>query len=276
MRLLDRERLPLSFDALGLRPEWQRVLQGTLAAPHGLVLVTGPTGSGKTTTLYAALNTISTPEVNVSTVEDPIEYDLEGINQTGVRADIGLTFASVLRAQLRQDPDVLIVGEIRDGETAQIAVRAALTGHLVLSTLHTNDAASTVSRLLDVGVEPFLVASSLRLVLAQRLVRKVCPACVRERELSAEEAERLGLGVQRVPEAVGCETCSGTGYRGRTPVMELMQVGEEIASLVGGRAPGSELREAALRGGMVLLREAAAGLVAEGVTTPEEALRQTF
>jgi general secretion pathway protein E len=226
---------------------------GLIGQPHGIILVTGPTGSGKTTTLYAALSRLDASTSNIMTVEDPIEYELPGIGQTQVNAKIDLDFAKALRAILRQDPDVIMIGEIRDYETAQIAIQASLTGHLVLATLHTNDAVSAVTRLTDMGVEPFLLSSSLLGVLAQRLVRKLCPAC----------------------HGQGCGECGQTGYQGRTGVFELMIADEAVRTLIHNRASEADIREAALAGGMALMRDDGERLVREGITSREELLRVT-
>jgi general secretion pathway protein E len=230
--------------------------------PHGIVLVTGPTGSGKTTTLYAALQTVDTSTTNVLTVEDPIEYELPGIGQTQVNSKIDLTFAKALRAILRQDPDVIMIGEIRDYETAQIAIQASLTGHLVLATLHTNDAPSAVTRLIDMGVEPYLLSSSLLGVLAQRLVRKLCSTC--------KTADARGRY-----HPVGCPECGNSGYKGRTGIYELMVVDDKVASLIHARAAESQLFVAAEQAGLRSMREDGERLVAEGVTSPEEVMRVT-
>jgi general secretion pathway protein E len=230
----------------------RRFLQ-LITQPHGIILVTGPTGSGKTTTLYAALSRLDATSSNIMTVEDPIEYELPGVGQTQVNARIELDFAKALRAILRQDPDIIMIGEIRDYETAQIAIQASLTGHLVLATLHTNDAASAVTRLTDMGVEPFLLSSSLLGVLAQRLVRKLCPVC----------------------HGKGCGECGSTGYQGRTGVFELLTADEKIRALVHNRAAEADLREAALAAGMTLMRDDGERLVRERITTPEEVLRVT-
>ena len=230
--------------------------------PHGIVLVTGPTGSGKTTTLYASLTRLDTRTSNVLTVEDPVEYELPGIGQTQVNPKIDLTFAKALRAILRQDPDVVMIGEIRDFETAQIAIQASLTGHLVLATVHTNDAPSTVARLIDMGVEPFLLSSSLLGVLAQRLVRKLCEYCKRE------DAEHRW-------HPVGCEHCASSGYKGRTGVYELMVVNEAVQSLIHGRASEHDIIAASVANGMRSMREDGERLVAEGITSLEEVVRVT-
>ena len=262
LRLLDKTETRFSLEALGMSGE---VLQGfdrLIRQPHGIVLVTGPTGSGKSTTLYASLARMDTATTNVLTVEDPIEYELPGIGQTQVNAKIDLTFAKALRAILRQDPDVIMIGEIRDYETAQIAIQASLTGHLVLATLHTNDAPSAVTRLIDMGVEPFLLSSSLLGVLAQRLVRQLCTACRRQ-------------DAQGLWHAVGCPACGHTGYKGRTGVYELMTADEAVRALIHNRAAESELTTAALAGGLRPMREDGQRLVAEGVTSAEEVVRVT-
>jgi general secretion pathway protein E len=262
LRLLDKTEARFSLEALGMSGE---VLQGfdrLIRQPHGIVLVTGPTGSGKSTTLYASLARMDTATTNVLTVEDPIEYELPGIGQTQVNAKIDLSFAKALRAILRQDPDVIMIGEIRDYETAQIAIQASLTGHLVLATLHTNDAPSAVTRLTDMGVEPFLLSSSLLGVLAQRLVRQLCTACRRQ-------------DAQGLWHAVGCPACGHTGYKGRTGVYELMTADEAVRALIHNRAAESELTTAALAGGLRPMREDGQRLVAEGVTSAEEVVRVT-
>jgi general secretion pathway protein E len=247
---------------------------------HGLILLTGPTGSGKTTTLYAALREINTSDRNVVTLEDPIEYDIEGISQTQINTKKGLTFASGLRNVLRQDPDIIMVGEIRDQETAVMAIQSALTGHLVFSTLHTNDAASAVTRLLDLGIEPYLVSSSLLAVLAQRLVRKVCAECATEQMLTAEDAERLGIarhedGKDTYRLGSGCPACRQTGYRGRIAICELLIIDASIRERIEARASATDIRDVALEGGMRLLREDGFEKTLAGVTTPSEVNRVT-
>lgn len=262
LRLLDKGDAHFTLQALGMSEQVLGPFQRLVQQPHGIVLVTGPTGSGKTTTLYAALQTLDTRTTNVLTVEDPIEYELPGIGQTQVNAKIDLSFAKALRAILRQDPDVIMIGEIRDFETAQIAIQASLTGHLVLATLHTNDAPSAITRLTDMGVEPFLLSSSLLGVLAQRLVRKLCPACKRQ--------DSQGLW-----HPVGCEACGHTGYKGRTGVYELMSASEHIRSLIHQRAAESVLAQAAVAAGLVPMREDGQRLVGVGLTSAEEVLRVT-
>lgn len=276
LRLLDKSHLRLELDALGFEAGGLETFRQAIHQPYGIILVSGPTGSGKTTTLYAALNELNADAVNITTIEDPIEYNLPGINQTHVRADIGLTFAQALRAFLRQDPNVIMVGEIRDAETAEIAIRASLTGHLVLSTIHTNDAPSTITRLVDMGIEPFLVASALRLTLAQRLVRRICPACKEAVEPEAAWRSAFQLGEHdRVYRGRGCPACHGTGYQGRTALFEVMPVSEATAELITHRASTHTLRKHARDEGLPSLRRMASAKVRRGVTTPEEALRET-
>ena len=253
LRLLDKSGANLSLESVGMQGGVLQRLAQLIAQPHGIILVTGPTGSGKTTTLYAALQRLDASAGNIMTVEDPIEYELAGIGQTQVNPKIDLTFAKALRAILRQDPDAIMIGEIRDFETAQIAIQASLTGHLVLATLHTNDAASAVTRLTDMGVEPFLLSSSLLGVLAQRLVRKLCNVC----------------------SGAGCSSCGQTGYQGRTGVFELMVADDAIRAQIHGRAAEADIRQAALSSGMTLMREDGERLVASGITSREELLRVT-
>ncbi|NRT56900.1 type II secretion system ATPase GspE [Sphaerotilus uruguayifluvii] len=262
LRLLDKGEAKFSLTGLGMQGDTLAGFTRQIAQPHGIVLVTGPTGSGKTTTLYAALGQVDTSTTNVLTVEDPVEYELAGIGQTQVNAKIDLTFAKALRAILRQDPDVIMIGEIRDHETAQIAVQASLTGHLVLATLHTNDAPSAVTRLTDMGIEPFLLSSSLLGVLAQRLVRKLCTHCRRQ-------------GADGRWHPVGCDHCGHSGYKGRTGVYELMTVDERVQALIHARAPESELIAAARGAGLRSMREDGERLVAAGITSMEELLRVT-
>lgn len=277
LRILDHGHAERSLDALGLEASALAQLRHALAQPHGLVLATGPTGSGKTTTLYAALSALNSPGVNLCTVEDPIEVRLHGVNQVAARDDIGLSFAGALRAFLRQDPDVIMVGEIRDLETADIAVKAALTGHLVLSTLHTNDAPSAVTRLLDMGIPPFLVAGALVLVVAQRLVRVVCTRCARPRPVPDEVLRAAGWdGPPFTPlSGPGCADCAGTGFRGRAAVYELMTPGDVFRERVVSGAGLLELRRLARAGGMTTLRQAGLAVAARGLTTVEEVVRVT-
>ena len=257
LRLLDKSESKLSLESVGMQGNVLARLEGLITQPHGIILVTGPTGSGKTTTLYAALSRLDATRSNIMTVEDPIEYELPGVGQTQVNAKIDLTFAKALRAILRQDPDVIMIGEIRDFETAQIAIQASLTGHLVLATLHTNDAASAITRLTDMGVEPFLLSSSLLGVLAQRLVRKYCGHC------------------HGGDHGTGCEHCGHTGYAGRTGVFELLLVNDAIRAQIHDQTAEAEVRAQALAGGMQLMREDGERLVAAGITSREEVLRVT-
>ncbi|TCK06481.1 type II secretion system ATPase GspE [Phorcysia thermohydrogeniphila] len=277
LRLLSKESILYSTKELGLLEEDYRLFEKLIHTPHGIVLVTGPTGSGKTTTLYAALSEINNEEINIITVEDPVEYQLDGISQVQVKPDIGLTFASALRSILRQDPDVIMIGEIRDVETAEIAIQAALTGHLVFSTLHTNDAASSVTRLLDMGIEPFLVASSVVGVIAQRLVRKVCPYCKEEYTPTFEELRELGIENFKGSfyRGKGCENCMGTGYLGRTAIYEILLVDSAVRRAILDNRDSDEIKKLAVDRGMKTLRVDGAEKVKMGITTPEEVLRVT-
>jgi len=273
IRVLDRSSFLLSQKQLGLIEENEVLFNRLMKVPHGIILVTGPTGSGKTTTLYAALRELNDVSVNIITLEDPIEYRLEGVNQMQVNPKAGLTFAGGLRSVLRQDPNIIMVGEIRDEETAALAVRAAITGHLVLSTLHTNDAASSVLRLLDMGVEPYLVASSLRGIISQRLVRKICTDCKTGYNAAKEELRVLGLPSDssvRLFRGKGCSSCHGTGYRGRTAVHEIMVITEKHRELISRRASSDKLDRVSRDAGMMTLRENCARLVMKGITTVEE------
>jgi general secretion pathway protein E/type IV pilus assembly protein PilB len=277
LRLLEQEQARLGLGELGLDRDMQQTLKRLLALPDGIVLVTGPTGSGKTTTLYACLHHLNQPDRKIITVEDPVEYEIAGINQVPVRAAVGMTFAAALRAMLRQAPNVIMVGEIRDRETAEIAITAALTGHLVFSTLHTNDAPGAVTRLLDLGVEPFLVASALRAVVAQRLVRRSCPECARP-QTPAPGAPGGGRRetTSEFPEvALACPVCAGTGYRGRLGIFELLLVDGEMQELIHGGAGAARLRRHARAGGMRTLREDGLRKAREGSTTIEEVLAET-
>ena len=284
LRLLDKGNLQLDMTKLGFDVAPLKDFSWAINQPWGMVLVTGPTGSGKTTTLYSALSELNQPDTNISTAEDPVEYNLHGINQVQMHDEIGLNFAMSLRAFLRQDPDVVMVGEIRDFETAEIAVKAALTGHLVLSTLHTNDAPATISRLLNMGVEPFLITASVNLVLAQRLARRICADC--KKELTAEPQALLDLGfteaqVERARTSklfvgAGCQTCNGSGYKGRVALYEVMRFGEQLKEMVLQGASSAELKAAAIRGGMSSLRMSGIAKILEGVTTAEEILRVTM
>ena len=276
LRLLEKGIRLLALTDIGMEKDDLATLKNLLNLSHGIILVTGPTGSGKTTTLYAALSHINSPDKNILTIEDPIEYRLEGINQTQVNAKIGLTFASALRSMVRQDPDVILVGEIRDIETAEIAIQAALTGHLVFSTLHTNDAPSAVTRLIDMGIEPFLVSSSVRAILAQRLVRVLCPECKEQYMPSAIEKEQLSLSQENnnvIYRAVGCENCLQTGYKGRTAIFELMVLNDEIQSLILKSSDANVIRKKAMQMGMKTLRQDGMEKVKQGITTLSEVLR---
>ncbi len=273
LRILSKGAIPLDLTDLGFDPKQGEDLKIAAASPHGLLLVTGPTGSGKSTTLYSVLNLLNKPDVNIVTVEDPVEYKFEGLNQVHVRPQVGLTFASALRAFLRQDPDVIMVGEVRDQETAQICLRAALTGHLVLSTLHTNDALAAVNRLVDMGTERFLLASALRVLEAQRLVRKLCMECKEPYALDAETAEKWGLDVDREYfRAKGCPACRGTGYSGRVGLFEVIRITSQLRDLIGAGASLPELRSAVHGHDMKLLADAGLDKVREGITSLEEVL----
>jgi len=280
MRILDKTNLNVDLERLGFEPAAMKEFLAAILNPYGMVLVTGPTGSGKTTSLYSALSRVNTPNVNVMTAEDPVEYNLDGINQVLVNESVGLSFSAALKAFLRQDPNIIMVGEIRDIDTASIATKAALTGHLVLSTLHTNDAPSAIGRLIDMGIEPFLVASSVNLVLAQRLVRKVCAHCRRQVELSDEvlselQMERQLLAGATIFEGTGCVDCNNTGYRGRAGVYEVMTITPTLRDLVLQRASAIEIKRAAMEGGMLTLRRDALLKLKRGVTSVEEVLKET-
>ena len=281
MRLLDKSNLQLDMSKLGFDPQTLKDFLEAIHKPYGMILITGPTGSGKSTTLYSALSELNKPDVNISTAEDPVEYNLVGINQVQVREQIGLTFAAALRSFLRQDPDIIMVGEVRDLETAQIAVKAALTGHLVLSTLHTNDAPSTVDRLINMGVETFLLISSINLIAAQRLVRRICEKCKEPVEVSPEILINLGVDSAEVGAGFstfngrGCGNCNGTGYRGRLAIYEVMVMHEGIKELILRNASVVELKREAVKLGMSTLRMSALQKVREGLTTIEETVRVT-
>ena len=275
MRILDKQRLVLDLEALGMRDEDRRVLMQAVAQIQGAVLVTGPTGAGKTTTLYALFSAVNSPEKTLISIEDPVEYEVEGVKQIHVNASTGLTFASGLRAMVRADPDTLMVGEIRDRETARIAMEAALTGHLVLSTLHTNDASLVAARLIDMGVEPFLIASAIECIVAQRLARRLCSSCKKPAKLSPEELEQLGVGGDpgEVCEPVGCVTCNGTGYAGRIGLYEVLVPNDRIRSLILSKASSGEIEEAAVTAGMHRLRDDGFEKVRRGITSFAEVLR---
>ena len=276
MRVLDQASSAVGLERIGLLEEDRGLLDGIISRPYGMMLVTGPTGSGKSTTLYSVLERINEPESNLITVEDPVEYMIPGINQVQINEKAGLTFADALRSILRQDPDKIMVGEIRDTETAQLAVRAALTGHLVLSTLHTNDAPSAVIRLNDMGVAPFLISSSVIGVIAQRLVRKLCPACKEAFEPGPNVCREYQIPEgSRIYKAVGCEQCRWSGYKGRTAVFQMMTINDEIRRLIAEEAQAREIEGAALRNGMRSLRDAGLLKVLEGVSSMEEVLQET-
>jgi len=281
LRILEKGSLQLDLTKLGFEENSLQFFLEALEKPYGMILVTGPTGSGKTTTLYSALMKLNKPEVNIMTVEDPVEYSFPGINQVQVKEEIGLTFASALRAFLRQDPDIIMVGEIRNFETAEIAVKAALTGHLVLSTLHTNDAPSTITRLINMGIEPFLISSSVILIVAQRLVRKLCSHCKKEKEYSKETLLKAGFPEDKIGEikiygAQGCSHCNNTGYSGRIALYEVMPVKDEIKELILTGASAIEIKQAAVKLGMITLRQSGIHKVMQGITSVEEVLRITF
>jgi type IV pilus assembly protein PilB len=280
MRLLDKNKLMLDMTKLGFEVESLAKFEVAIQKPWGMVLVTGPTGSGKTNTLYSSISRINTIETNIMTAEDPVEFNLVGINQVQVRESIGLNFAAALRSFLRQDPNIILVGEIRDFETAEIAVKAALTGHLVLSTLHTNDAPSTVNRLMNMGIEPFLVASSLNLVCAQRLVRRVCKECAIEHPMPPEALMQAGFSAEDGKTVVpkkgkGCEKCNQTGYKGRVGLYEVMEITEDLRELILVGASSLELRRKAVEEGMITLRGSGLLKVKQGMTTLEEVVRET-
>lgn len=281
MRVLDRSVVSLDLDRLGLREDESQAIKELIAKPNGIVLVTGPTGSGKTTTLYSALNHINDPGLKIITTEDPVEYDLDGIIQVPIKEDIGVTYAACLRSILRQDPDKILVGEIRDVETAQIAVEASLTGHLVLSTLHTNDAPSTVTRLIEIGVEPFLLAATVEAIVAQRLVRVICTKCKEEYQPGEEGLMELNLKESDVKGRAfyygkGCDHCNKTGYRGRSAIYEIMHVNSRIREAVIGRKSTEVVRTEAVAGGMRTLRDAGLLKIFDGLTTIEEVIKQTL
>ncbi len=280
LRLLDKSNLQLDMTKLGFEAKQLEHFKEAIYKPYGMVLVTGPTGSGKTTTLYSALAELNKTTTNISTAEDPVEFNLHGINQAQIQEDIGFTFAAALRAFLRQDPDIIMVGEIRDYETAEIAIKASLTGHLVLSTLHTNDAPSTIGRLLNMGVEPFLVASSVNLILAQRLARRVCQNCAKEVKVKPEVLIDIGMSPAEVnhvtlKEGTGCNKCAGTGYKGRIALYEVLPFSDEIRELVLNGASVAEIRQEAIKLGMMTLRKSGIMRLKEGITTVEEVLRVT-
>jgi type IV pilus assembly protein PilB len=280
MRLLDKEKLMLDMTKLGFEPESLVKFKRNISRPYGMVLVTGPTGSGKTNTLYSALQSLNTTETNIMTAEDPVEFNLMGINQVQMKEQIGLNFAAALRSFLRQDPNIVLVGEIRDFETAEIAIKAALTGHLVLSTLHTNDAPSTISRLMNMGIEPFLVATSVNLIQAQRLIRRVCSECKEVLPTPAEALVEIGFTADeardlKVYKGKGCAKCNNTGYKGRVGLYEVMEITDDIRELILIGASALELRKRAVESGMLTLRQSGLVKIRNGVTTLEEVVRET-
>lgn len=280
MRLLDKDKLMLDMTKLGFEIESLRKFESAINKPYGMVLVTGPTGSGKTNTLYSALSSINTPAVNIMTAEDPVEFNLQGINQVQMKEQIGLNFAAALRSFLRQDPNIVLVGEIRDFETAEVAIKAAMTGHLVLSTLHTNDAPSSINRLMNMGIEPFLVATSVHLIVAQRLVRRICSFCKEPLDVPAPALQELGfkqseVGSLSLFRGRGCDRCTHTGYKGRLGLYEVLEVDEEIRELILSGASSHELRQRAIANGMVTLRGSGLQKIRDGITTIEEVVRET-
>jgi type IV pilus assembly protein PilB len=280
MRLLDRDTLMLDMTKLGFEKGSLKNFEEAIFKPYGMVLVTGPTGSGKTNTLYSALSRINTPEVNILTAEDPVEFQLAGVNQVQMKEAIGLNFAAALRSFLRQDPNIVLVGEIRDFETAEIAIKAALTGHLVMSTLHTNDAPSSINRLMNMGIEPFLVATSVNLICAQRLIRRICQNCKQEEDVPVQALLNIGFSETEAPniqlyKGRGCEQCNQRGYRGRIGLYEVMEVSEDVRELILSGASAVELRRKALEEGMIGLRHSGLQKIRDGITTIEEVVRET-
>jgi type IV pilus assembly protein PilB len=284
MRILDSSGLKVKISDLGFEPETLAQFEKSIASPHGIILITGPTGSGKSTTLYSALQTLNDSETNIVTIEDPVEYQLPGINQVSANAEVGLTFAAGLRSFLRQDPDIIMVGEIRDPETMGIAINAAMTGHLVFSTLHTNDAPGALTRITMMGVEPFLISSTVLMVMAQRLVRRICPKCHEAYEVDAQWLAKLGVKPEMFSESAGkvtlargkgCDNCAKTGYRGRAGIHEILEINDEVRHAVMERANSTRIKEAARKHGMMTLRESAIRKMLAGVTTVEEMLRVT-
>ncbi len=280
LRLLDKENLKLDMTKLGLESESLKKLEKAILKPYGMILVTGPTGSGKTNTLYSAMSRINTPETNIITAEDPVEFNIPGINQVQMKEQIGLNFAAALRSFLRQDPNIILVGEVRDFETAEIAIKAALTGHLVLSTLHTNDAPSTINRLMNMGIEPFLVASSVLLIGAQRLIRRICSECKEEYKVPLEAMVDIGFSEEEsrrvtIYKGRGCQLCGNTGYKGRVGLFEVMEVGDSIRELILVGASALEIRRKAVEEGMITLRSSGLEKLRQGMTTIEEVLRES-
>jgi type IV pilus assembly protein PilB len=280
MRLLDKDNLVLDMTRLGFEPESLAKFERQILKPYGMVLVTGPTGSGKTNTLYSSMHRVNTPETNIMTAEDPVEFNLHGINQVQMKEQIGLNFATSLRAFLRQDPNIILVGEIRDFETAEIAVKASLTGHLVLSTLHTNDAPSTINRLMNMGIEPFLVSTSVNLICAQRLVRRICKECKEPAQMPPQALVAIGFSAEdsqsvQLYKGRGCGNCNNTGYRGRVGLFEVMEVSDDVRELILSGASALELRRKAIEEGMITLRISGVYKIRAGDTTVEEVVRET-
>ncbi|MCG8649152.1 MAG: GspE/PulE family protein, partial [Pirellulales bacterium] len=280
MRILDRSVVNLSLENVGMDDSMLKDFRTAIDRPNGIVLVTGPTGSGKTTTLYSSLTELNDIKDKLITTEDPVEYDIDGIVQIPIDTDVGVTFAGCLRAILRQDPDTILVGEIRDLETAEIAIQAALTGHLVFSTLHTNDAPSTVTRLKDMGIQPFMICATVEAILAQRLVRRICTKCREEAKVTSAMLTDLGMTREEIQtkkffKGTGCDQCNNTGYKGRIALFELMVLNDKIREMVLGNASTDELRDEAMRGGMVPLRQFGLGLAEDGITTLDEVIRET-
>jgi len=280
MRLLDKDNLVLDMTRLGFEKESLAKFERQILKPYGMVLVTGPTGSGKTNTLYSSMSRVNTPETNIMTAEDPVEFNLHGINQVQMKEQIGLNFAAALRSFLRQDPNIVLVGEIRDFETAEIAVKAALTGHLVLSTLHTNDAPSTINRLMNMGIEPFLVSTSVNLICAQRLVRRICKECKEPTQMPSQALIDVGFTPEESASAKlfkgrGCAGCNNTGYKGRVGLFEVMEISEDIRELILSGASAMELRHKAVDDGMISLRRSGVHKIQSGQTSVEEVVRET-
>ena len=280
LRLLDKDNLMLDMTRLGFEADPLKRFEAAILKPYGMVLVTGPTGSGKTNTLYSSIARLNKIDTNIMTAEDPVEFNLAGINQVQMKEQIGLNFAAALRSFLRQDPNIILVGEIRDFETAEIAVKAALTGHLVLSTLHTNDAPSTISRLMNMGIEPFLVATSVHLICAQRLIRRVCKDCKEEMATPPQALVEAGFSPAEAKKLItyrgkGCQTCNGTGYKGRVGLYEVMEINDDLRELILIGASGIELKKKAVENGMITLRGSGLQKLRDGVTTMEEVLRET-
>ncbi|HNT01319.1 MAG TPA: type IV-A pilus assembly ATPase PilB [Candidatus Saccharicenans sp.] len=279
-RILDKEMLKLDLTQLGFEPESLEIFQEAIHRPWGIILVTGPTGSGKTNTLYSAISTLNTIDVNIMTAEDPVEFYIPGINQVQIKEEIGLNFANALRSFLRQDPDIMLVGEIRDYETIDMAIKAALTGHLVFSTIHTNDAPSTIARMINMNVEPFLIADSVVLIVAQRLVRRLCQKCCEPHDLPKRALLDMGFGEDEIDDlhifkAHGCEACNNTGYKGRTALFEVMKISDEIKEMILNRATSREIKRKAIENGMLTLRHSGLIKIKKGVTSVEEVLRET-